>query len=149
MSYKDSSSSSKIRQAKQRLGLDEPTYLRVITVLTGKASLKETTPLDRSKILAHYQALGFDPVPLTKSAYHRAERIQQIKKLWTELAALGVLSDSSDQGLSQFAKRHMGVEQLERADIHRLKRCIKTLEAWIERTQVHALRRAKLRGMTA
>ncbi|TXI23043.1 MAG: regulatory protein GemA [Roseateles sp.] len=63
---------------------------------------------------------------------------EKIRKLWAELAKLGVLNDPSEQGLARFVASQCKVETLRFLNTHQANRIVEALKAWVERARAKA-----------
>lgn len=62
----------------------------------------------------------------------------KIRQLWSELAALGVLKDPSEQGLAHFVESQVRVTALRFLDTRQANRITETLKAWLARARAKA-----------
>lgn len=132
MTYK--SDLAKIHIGKKELGMSDDAYRAMLVRLTGKQSLRDSSPLDRAKVLAEMQQKGFKAKRGTrKNDDWRSARIRKIYAQWSELDRLGELRDKSPQACLSFCQQHMKAEKLEWAETQELNACIEALKSWIER----------------
>ena len=118
---------AKIHLAKKALGMDDSVYRAMLYAIAGVDSAKTLDDSDRGKVLRHLRRLGWRP--------QRAQRGQErlIRKLWSELYALGAVRYPEDQALNAYVKRMVGVAGVHRLTVKQGQTVIESLKAWRRR----------------
>ncbi|MDM2797245.1 MULTISPECIES: gp16 family protein [Enterobacteriaceae] len=126
-----------IHIARNDLQMDEDTYRQMLQGLTGKASTKgmDTTQLNR--ILESMKKKGFRVKPAGKARsglpLDNHPQSKKIRALWLEMAAAGVVRDSSEQALALWVKRETGISALRWLSNGQASSVIEKLKKWQRR----------------
>jgi len=126
-----------IHIARSDLQMDEDTYRQMLQGLTGKASTKgmDTTQLDR--VLESMKKKGFRVKPAGKATsslpLDNHPQSKKIRALWLEMAAAGIVRDSSEQALALWVKRETGISALRWLSNEQASSIIEKLKKWQRR----------------
>lgn len=126
-----------IHIARSDLKMDEDTYRQMLQGLTGKASTKgmDTTQLDR--VLESMKKRGFRVKPAGKASsglpLDNHPQSKKIRALWLEMAAAGIVRDSSEQALALWVKRETGISALRWLNNEQASSVIEKLKKWQRR----------------
>lgn len=135
-----------IHVLKGKLQLTDDDYRALIKGLTLKASSKDMTEAERTKVRDHMQHLAERmgvvqptrrrPLPAAKFAKAKAAaspRERKVWALWHQLGRDGVVRDTSAAALNAWVHRQVGVTLLAFANGAQLDTLIEALKAWQER----------------
>lgn len=122
-----------IHTAKHRLGIDDDGYRAMLSGY-GVRTSKDLTRKQAEALIGDLQAKGFRMVGKTKPAQKTFDKqLWYIKKMWSELYAVGKVRNQSDTALNAFAKQHTGCDRLEWATREQKIKVIEALKAWQRR----------------
>ncbi len=136
---------AKVHVAKKQLGLDDDTYRDLVELVTGERSSGACNTAQLVDLVAELEKRGFKPValnggkrtsaPKKAGARRRADHpvARKARALWISLHQLGEIDNPSEQALEAFAKRQLGVEQLQWADQGQGYKLIEALKRMAER----------------
>ncbi|EPV4593709.1 gp16 family protein, partial [Yersinia enterocolitica] len=103
-----------IHIARNDLKMDEDTYRQMLQGLTGRASTKGMDFPQLTKVLESMKKKGFRVKPAgnakTGIALDDHPQSRKIRALWLDMAAEGVIRDSSELSLARWVKRETGVD---------------------------------------
>ncbi|EEP1936543.1 regulatory protein GemA [Salmonella enterica] len=126
-----------IHIARNDLQMDEDTYRQMLQGLTGKASTKgmDTTQLNR--VLESMKKKGFRIKPAGKASsglpLDSHPQSKKIRALWLEMAAAGIVRESSEQALALWVKRETGISALRWLSNDQASNVIEKLKKWQRR----------------
>ena len=126
-----------IHIARNDLQRDEDTYRQMLQGLTGKASTKgmDTTQLNR--VLESMKKKGFRVKPAGNARsglpLDNHPQSKKIRALWLEMAAAGIVRDSSEQALALWVKRETGISALRWLSNEQASSVIEKLKKWQRR----------------
>ena len=132
----------KIHVAKKQLKLSQENYEAVILRLTGgaTASAGDLTEKQMDALLAEFERLGFRPLVArkghgTRSSQRPADHpsAKKARAMWISLWNLGAVESATEASLEAFARRQLGVAQLQWADQAKAYKLIEALKAMAER----------------
>lgn len=95
-----------IHVAKRDLGLDEATYRTMLVHVVGKDSLRDMSPAEHERVIAHMRGKGA-PRGRGKLSGPYAGKLQA---LWISGWHLGVVRNKSDEALLAFIKGRTGID---------------------------------------
>lgn len=129
---------AKIKIAQKDLGIEDGDYRDLLERVTGKRSAAQLSEAQCGLVLDEFKRLGWKPKvsggrgrPARKAADHPVAR--KARALWLSLWNLGVVRDPSEASLEAFARRQLGVDQLQWADQTQGFRLIEALKAMAQR----------------
>lgn len=115
------------------LGWDDGHYRAVLFAKTGKRSAGELDSTGRKRFIAHLKACGWSGGK--KPAGPRLTRQQWlVRKLWTELAAAGAVTDKGDAALNAFLHNQVGIADLRFLSTANASKVIEGLKSWLKRS---------------
>ncbi|MGH7027354.1 gp16 family protein [Brevundimonas sp.] len=131
---------AKVQIARKDLGLDDVAYRLMLERLTGHTSSADCTDAQLGLVLDEMKAKGWTPKVVTGGRIGRRARpvadhpsAKKARALWLSLWHLGEVRDPSEPALEAFARRQLGVEQLQWADQAQCYKLIEALKAMAER----------------
>lgn len=95
-----------IHVAKRDLGLDDATYRTMLVHVVGKDSLRDMSPAEHERVIAHMRGKGA-PRGRGKLSGPYAGKLQA---LWISGWHLGVVRNKSDEALLAFIKGRTGID---------------------------------------
>ena len=129
-----------------KLGLREDDYRALLVHLTGKASSKDMSTAEQSRVRDHMQQLGerlgvLKPTrrsPMTREQFAKAKasaspRERKVWALWHQLHRDGLVQNPSRAALDAWVERTVHVRALRFATQAQLDTCIEALKAWVAR----------------
>ena len=126
-----------IHIARNDLQMDEDTYRQMLQGLTGKASTKEMDTTQLNRVLESMKKKGFRIKPAGKARsglpLDDHPQSKKIRALWLEMAASGIVRDSSEQALSLWVKRETGISALRWLNNEQASSVIEKLKKWQRR----------------
>lgn len=126
-----------IHIARNDLQMDEDTYRQMLQGLTGKASTKEMDTTQLNRVLESMKKKGFRIKPASKARsgfpLDNHPQSKKIRALWLEMAAAGIVRDSSEQALSLWVKRETGISALRWLNKEQASNVIEKLKKWQRR----------------
>lgn len=127
-----------IHIARGDLQMDEDTYRQMLQGLTGTASTKGMDLPQLTKVLDSMKKKGFRVKPAgnakTGIALDDHPQSRKIRALWLDMAAAGVIRDSSELSLARWVKRETGVDGLRWLNSEQASSVIEKLKKWHYRT---------------
>ena len=121
---------AKVHVAKKELGLDDDTYRNALRLVTGKASAKDCSDTELTRVIEHFRSKGFH----VKRRMSDNRHTRKIKALWISAYNLGLLRDSSDAAMEKFVKRQTGIDSsrwiVNAADAAKV---VEALKQWLAR----------------
>jgi phage gp16-like protein len=115
------------------LGWDDDHYRAILFAKTGKRSAGELDSTGRKRFIAHLKACGWSGGK--KPAGPRYTRQQWlVRKLWTDLAAAGAVTDKSDAALNAFLHIQVGIADLRFLTTANASKVIEGLKSWLKRS---------------
>lgn len=126
-----------IHIARSDLQMDEDTYRQMLQGLTGKASTKGMDTTQLNSVLESMKKKGFRIKPAGKARsglpMDTHPQSNKIRALWLEMAAAGVVRDSSEQALALWVKRETGISALRWLSNEQASSVIEKLKKWQRR----------------
>ena len=126
-----------IHIARNELGMDEDTYRQMLQGLTGKASTKGMDTTQLNCVLESMKKKGFRVKPARKASSglprDNHPQSRKIRALWLEMAAAGIVRDSSEQALALWVKRETGISALRWLSNEQASSVIEKLKKWQRR----------------
>jgi len=120
--------------AKKLLGLDDDTYRAALVSITGKASAKEMTEVERNKVVAAFRDRGFKPASTGQRKRLEGKYAAKLQALWIAGHNLGIVENRSDEALVAFVKRQAQVDHVRFLhDPADAAKAIEGLKAWLAR----------------
>lgn len=132
-----------IHVLKAQLGLSDDDYRALLLHLTGHASSRDMSPLQRAQVRNHLQRLAERMGVVrprgsaTVSARERDRASPQERKvwaLWNQLHRDGLVRDCSARALNAWVQRQVGVSALRFANAEQLHALIEALKQWERRS---------------
>lgn len=127
---------AKIHIARKELAMTEDAYRLMLQSVAGVTSSAKLSDRGRAKVLNRLRQLGWKP----KSNFGAHGRVtasepqdKKIRKLWLDLAEIGVVRDRSEHALGRYVKRQTGVDALDWLDTRQAEKVIEALKAWRKR----------------
>jgi hypothetical protein len=102
-----------IHVAKKQLGLDDETYRAKLTVITGKASVKDMTEAQREEVIRVFRSEGFEPAAARRPDGRQklsGRFAAKLQALWIAGWNLGIFENRDDAALEKFVKRQTGLD---------------------------------------
>lgn len=130
---------AKVHIAKADLGLDEDTYRQIIFDHCGVMSAADASSADLAKVLDHFKAHGWKPLPAARKAGAVKARpadspmARKARAMWISLHQLGVVRDPSEKALERFAAKQLKCERMAWADQGKAYKLIEALKAMAKR----------------
>ena len=112
------------------------TYREMLQRIIGNNTTKGASGLALSKVITYFEKLGWQakrPKKKLTTDNWREPRIKYIKSLWSQLAALSVLDNPSDEGLAHFCNNLMRGNDINFALSYELNNIIEALKQWNKR----------------
>ena len=126
-----------IHIARNDLKMDEDTYRQMLQGLTGRASTKGMDLPQLTKVLESMKKKGFRVKPAgnakTGIALDDHPQSRKIRALWLDMAAAGVIRDSSELSLARWVKRETGISALRWLSNEQASSVIEKLKKWQRR----------------
>lgn len=126
-----------IHIARSNLKLDDDTYRQMLLSETQQSSTREMDIPQLTRVLEAMKKRGFKIKPAKKSKTSRQldshPQSKKIRALWLEMAAMGIVRDSSEQALAQWVKRETGIDSLQWLDSAQASLVIEKLKKWQHR----------------
>lgn len=126
-----------IHVAVSQLKLDEDTYRQMLLSITGSQSTREMDVQQLTRVLEVLKRKGFrvKPSRRVKTTLLLDDSLQskKIRALWLEMAAAGIVRDSSEQALTQWVKRETGIDGLRWLNTDQASKVIEKLKQWYKR----------------
>ncbi len=126
-----------IHIARSDLQMDEDTYRQMLQGLTGIASTKGMDTTQLNSVLESMKKKGFRIKPAGKAnsglPMDPHPQSKKIRALWLEMAAAGVIRDSSEQALALWVKRETGISALRWLSNEQASSVIEKLKKWQRR----------------
>ncbi len=128
---------AKIHLAKKDLAMTDDSYRALMLRVTGKESAAALSATERSKLIAEFVRLGWQPKRRKAASGDdwRTPRIRLIWRLWHWLADHAVVRSRSSTSLLAFCAQHMQATRLEWAESEELNKIVEALKDWQRRTQ--------------
>lgn len=126
-----------IHIARNDLKMDEDTYRQMLQGLTGTASTKGMDIPQLTKVLESMKKKGFRVKPAvnkTGVAMDDHPQSRKIRALWLDMAAAGIIRDSSELALTRWVKRETGIDGLRWLNMEQASNVIEKLKKWHYRT---------------
>ena len=125
-----------IHVAKRSLNMDESSYRQVLQTIGGAASAADLSVPKLELVLEQLKRCGFKVRSKHPRQRKQADDAQSkmIRALWLELAANGVVRDSSEEALTSFVKRMTKVDALQWLSSSQASQVIEHLKKWRDRT---------------
>ncbi|MDH4228967.1 MAG: regulatory protein GemA [Nitrospirota bacterium] len=124
----------RIGAARRRLGLDDATWGALLHDLSGAhdARLEHLDARALSRLLAFLRSCGAlrAEVPPPPAPCSRPAHVGQLRSMWGQLAASGVVADGSFEALERFVHHHTGVEGLGRLTAGQAAALVSELKTW-------------------
>ncbi len=131
---------AKVQIARKELGMDDVAYRLMLERLTGQTSSADCSDAQLGLVLDEMKAKGWTPKFVAGGRIGRRTRpvadhpsAKKARALWLSLWNLGEVRDPSEPALEAFARRQLGVEQLQWADQAQCYKLIEALKAMAER----------------
>ncbi|XHS78525.1 phage protein GemA/Gp16 family protein [Burkholderiaceae bacterium UC74_6] len=110
-------------------------YRSMLVKVGGQASTTDMTDEQLGAVLKHLlRTLNPGGQAKPKDGWHA----DKMRKLWADLAQLGAVRDSSDEGLRLFVQSQVGVSALRFLTSHQGNRIVEALKSWLARERVKA-----------
>lgn len=131
---------AKVQIARKEVGLDDVTYRAMLERITGRTSSADCTDQQLGLVLDEMKAKGWKPKVVSGGRTARRPRAvadhpsaKKARALWLSLWNLGEIRDPSEAALEAFARRQLGVAQLQWADQGQCYKLIEALKGMAER----------------
>lgn len=122
---------AKVHIGQKALGLDGDDYVALLVRITGRSSAGDCSEAELAQVVREMERLGFRPAPAGSGGKRKASPAdhapaRKARALWISLGHLNAIDDVSEAALEAFARRQLGVAQLQWAD---QAMCYKLVEA--------------------
>lgn len=126
-----------IHIARNNLKMDEDTYRQMLQGLTGTASTRGMDIPQLTQVLESMKKKGFRIKPAGKVKpglpLDNHPQSKKIRALWLEMAAAGIVRDSSEQALELWIHRETGISALRWLSNEEASSVIEKLKKWQHR----------------
>jgi phage gp16-like protein len=126
-----------IHIARNNLKMDEDTYRQMLQGLTGTASTRGMDIPQLTQVLESMKKKGFRIKPAGKVKpglpLDNHPQSKKIRALWLEMAAAGIVRDSSEQALALWIHRETGISALRWLSNEEASSVIEKLKKWQHR----------------
>lgn len=125
---------AKLKLAVKQLNMADDDYRQILLRITGFTSSTKCSVPQLVQVVEELKAKGFQAKPtkrIAKAADHPSAR--KARAMWISLYHLGAIGNSSEAALETFARRQLGVEQLQWADQQQCYKLVEALKAMAER----------------
>ena len=127
---------AQIHMAIKALGLDRPTYERILgQIQKGCRSSAYLSPSAREELLDRLIKMGWVRKRKERSKPTTPQE-KMIVALWLTLHKQGVVADPGAKALNKFIKRQAGVDSLHWLSVEAARGVIESLKAWLKRTHM-------------